>query len=548
MAAFTRWVLAHRKLVVVFWLVITIVGIGVADAASKAMDQKFSVPGREGYETNVKIAALYDGTGGNAAPIVPVVTLPEGTTASDRGVRAQLETIETTLAKVLPGVRIAGYGSTGSDAFLSDDGRTAFAIAYPTPDPDQPFGDNPKAAEDASAAVAKLNIEGSQVHLTGYDALNNQAGGSEGPGVLIEALVGGFGALLVLGFVFASFLAIVPLMMAIPAIMTSFLIVYGITFVTDVSPIVQFLIALIGLGVAIDYALIVVVRWREEIAHGHEGDEAIVRAMETAGRAVVFSGTTVAIGLLALILLPLPFLRSVGYGGMVIPLVSVAVALTLLPVVLHTLGRRLDWPHRRTDDKASKAWTGWAERIVKHRVIATLTATVILGALILAASTINFGISDVDTIAHAGDAKDGLVQLEDSGIGTGILVPDEILVADGTSATDVATAVNAIDGIHGAVAPDVPGWSAGGTTLAIALPTPDASTQEARDLIDEVRTTAQDVGPGVTVGGLGAQNQDFIERRLRELPADDRPDRGGHLHPAGAGVPFAYCYPRRQCF
>ena len=82
--------------------------------------------------------------------------------------------------------------------------------------------------------------------------------------------------------------------------------------------------------------------------------------METAGRAVVFSGITVAIGLLALIALPLPFLRSMGYGGMLIPLVSTLVAITLLPVVLAKLGPRLDWPHRRTDDKASRAWTRWA--------------------------------------------------------------------------------------------------------------------------------------------------------------------------------------------
>ena len=76
--------------------------------------------------------------------------------------------------------------------------------------------------------------------------------------------------------------------------------------------------------------------------------------METAGRAVVFSGITVAIGLLALIALPLPFLRSMGYGGMLIPLVSTLAAITLLPVVLATLGGRLDWPHRRTDDKACR--------------------------------------------------------------------------------------------------------------------------------------------------------------------------------------------------
>ena len=82
--------------------------------------------------------------------------------------------------------------------------------------------------------------------------------------------------------------------------------------------------------------------------------------METAGRAVVFSGITVAIGLLALIALPLPFLRSMGYGGMLIPLVSTLVAITLLPVILAKAGQRLDWPHRRTDDKASRAWTRWA--------------------------------------------------------------------------------------------------------------------------------------------------------------------------------------------
>src|SRR6202011_2237728 len=139
------------------------------------------------------------------------------------------------------------------------------------------------------------------VHLTGYDALASQSGGGNGPGVLVEALLGGLGALFVLGFVFASFLAIVPIIMAVVSIMTTFLVVWGLTAITDVSPIVQFLVALIGLGVAIDYSLLVVVRWREERAHGLTGDAAVQKAMETAGRAVVFSGTTVAVGLLALV-------------------------------------------------------------------------------------------------------------------------------------------------------------------------------------------------------------------------------------------------------
>ena len=148
--------------------------------------------------------------------------------------------------------------------------------------------------------------------------------------------------------------------------------------VTSVSGIVGFLIALVGLGVAIDYSLLIVVRWREERAHGAAGDEAVVRAMATAGRAVVFSGTTVAIGLLALVALPVPFLRSVGYGGMAIPLVSVAVALTLLPVILAKLGPRLDWPHIRTDDRASRAWTRWAAVVVRRRWIAAGAAVAVL--------------------------------------------------------------------------------------------------------------------------------------------------------------------------
>ena len=205
-------------------------------------------------------------------------------------------------------------------------------------------------------------VAGQPVHLTGFDALFEDSGAdSDGPGLLLEAMLGGLGALAVLTFVFASSLAILPILMAFVSIMTTFLLLLGLTELTSVSPIVQFLIALLGLGVAIDYSLIVVSRWREERSHGRSGDEAVQKAMETAGRAVVFSGITVAIGLLALIALPLPFLRSMGYGGMLIPLVSTLVAITLLPVVLAKVGSRLDWPHRRTDDKASRAWTRWAE-------------------------------------------------------------------------------------------------------------------------------------------------------------------------------------------
>jgi RND superfamily putative drug exporter len=390
-------------------------------------------------------------------------------------------------------------------------------IVYPPADPSQSFGGNSQAQKDLRAALRGATVGGAPVHLTGYEALAAQSGGGNGPGLLLEALVGGFGALIVLIFVFASVLAIVPLLMAIPSIMTSFLIVYGLTTVTGISPIVQFLIALIGLGVAIDYSLIVVVRWREERAHGHEGDEAIIRAMNTAGRAVVFSGTTVAIGLLALIVLPLPFLRSMGYGGMVIPLVSVLSALTLLPVILHSVGNRLDWPHLRTDDKASRTWTRWAQGIVHHRWVAAATALVILGALVIAATKLHPGIANVNALAKKGDAKEGLVALERSGIGSGALLPYEILDR-GAPPDTVAAKVQAVNGIHGAVAPADPAWRRAGTAVVEAFPIPDGSSQAGRDLVNPVRDAAHSVSPDVRVGGQPAANHDFISAVYGNFP------------------------------
>src|SRR6476469_8938776 len=364
MAVLTRWVLAHKRIVVVFWVVLTLVGVASAGSATKALKQKFSVPGKEGWVTNQQIAHDFHGTGGNNSALVPVVTLPAGSSARSPAVRGERAAVEKRMEQTLPGSRVAGYASTGNAAFVSKDGRTTFVIAYPPPDPTQNFNDNPKAANKATAAMRGVTVAGAPVHVTGYDALSQQSGGGNGPGVLLEALLGGLGALLVLAFVFGSFLAIVPIMMAIVSILTTFLVVWGLTEITEISPIVQFLVALIGLGVSIDYSLLVVVRWREELSHGRDNEAAIVRAMETAGRAVVFSGTTVAIGLLALVALPLPFLRSVGIGGMLIPLVSVAVALTLLPAVLSSFGPRLDKHRMRSDDKASRSWTAWARLIV----------------------------------------------------------------------------------------------------------------------------------------------------------------------------------------
>ena len=519
MSSLTRWVLAHKRTVVLFWLVATIAGMAAAGPATDALKPEFSVPDKEGWETNVAIAERYHGTGGDTAPLVPVVTLPKGESVSSPAVKRDLAALDARLDKALPNSRIASYASTGDRTFVSDDGRTTFAVIYPQPDPDSAFGENPAAEKAASGVLDGATVAGAPVHLTGFDALVDDSGAdSEGPGVLIEAVIGGTGALLVLIFVFASFLALVPMLMAIVSIMTTFLLLLGLTELTSVSPIVQFLIALIGLGVSIDYSLIVVSRWREERSHGRSGDEAVQRAMETAGRAVVFSGITVAIGLLALVALPLPFLRSMGYGGMLIPLVSTLVAITLLPVVMAKVGGRLDWPHRRTDDKASRAWTRWAEGVSRRRWLAAGAGMAVILALVVAASGLQLGTSDANTLAKSGDAKDGLTALEDAGIGEGALLPHEILIKGDTDPDQVAAGLRRVEGIHGAAAPKGEDWRRDGTALVEAIPIPDSGSGAGEATLEGVRETAHAAGADVLVGGQPAANDDFIDSVYGSFP------------------------------
>ena len=510
LSSLTRWVLAHKRIVALSWLALTIAGIAASGPASDRLTNDSSAPDKEGWEATIAIAERYDGgPNGSSNPLLPVVTLPAGKTVDSPGVRAELGAVDARMRRALPQSRIASFASTGSRAFVSGDGRTVFALVYPRAPAESDWGENPEAAQAATRALRGVTVAGQPVRVTGFDALSEASGDSDGPGVLVEAVIGGVGALLVLLFVFASVLAVVPLLMAFVSIMTAFVPLLALTAAADISPIVQFLIVLVGLGVAIDYSLLVVSRWREERAHGAQGDEAVQRAMETAGRAVVFSGVTVAIGLLALVALPLPFLRSIGYGGMLIPVISVLVAITLLPVLLAKAGQRLDWPHVRSDDKASRAWTRWAEAVARRRWLAAGAGVAVIAVLAVAATDLQLGSSDADTVAQSGDAKTALVALERAGIGEGALLPHEILVEGGTDPERVAAALSVVDGVHGAVA--APDWRRGGTALVEAIPIADSGEHAGKDTLDAVRSAAHAAGPGVRVGGEPASNADFID-------------------------------------
>jgi RND superfamily putative drug exporter len=315
----------RRKLVVGIWLVLTVFGVFATAKVADRWYESFSIPGYEAYETNQKALKTF-GTG-EAPPLVAVFRSDGDITKEALGPAIQKA------AAINPGSRVSSYFNTGNAMYVSADRHTAFAEIYP---PGQNTFTTDPHIDEVRAALKANAPAGVDAHLTGlfplYDA---SAEGSEGPSVLTEAFIGGIGALIILLFVFGTLPAIaMPIVIAISSILNTFTLVWLLTYVTDVSLIVQFLIALVGLGVAIDYALLMIFRFREELAAGEDTETALEQTMTHAGKSVIISGTTVAVGLLSMILLPLPFIRSIGIGGMLIPAVSVLVSITLLPALL----------------------------------------------------------------------------------------------------------------------------------------------------------------------------------------------------------------------
>ena len=312
---------------------------------------------------------------------------------------------------------------------------------------------------------------GVTVATTSLSDLQN-APGSGGLGILGEVCIGAIGALVVLVLVFGSFLAVAPLLVAAVSILGTFLLLGALTTITGVSQLVEYLVALIGLGVAIDYSLLIVTRWREERDRGRSNDEAVILAMTTAGRSVLFNAVTVAVGLFALIVVPFASVRSLGYGGLFIPLVTVIAALTLLPVLLSAWGPRLDRSRRNarrnrhsTALGPSRAWTASTKGVVRHRILAVVIALTVLGILLGVALGLRVGEVRPTSLARSGSAEQGLVALQHAGFPVGVLSPIEVLVPDRTDAAALAARLGTVQGVDTAIAPAGAAWRRSGTAI-----------------------------------------------------------------------------------
>jgi RND superfamily putative drug exporter len=499
--------------VIATWIVLTLFGGYAAGQLSSRWYQSLAVPGKSAYEGGQRTFKAFGA--GVRSPSTVVFHSADVDVSKSPAVREAMARVVAANPEALT----SSYFSTGNLMYVSSDRHTTFLQVYL---PGRAGLDVKSGAPKIRATAAAGLPAGISVDVTGRDALGEASNSSGGDSsVLVEALIGGLGALLILLFVFGTLPAVLtPLVVAVAAILNTFSLVWALTYVTDVSIIVQFLIALVGLGVAIDYALLMIFRFRDELREGNDVESALVETMTHAGHSVIISGTTVAVGLLAMVLLPLPLLRSMGIGGMLIPVVSVLATLTLLPAMLSVLGPRINsirvMPRRLIDSGHPEdgAWGRWARFVLRRPVAVAAIGLVIVAVLAGLATQLNPTEAQLKNFPGTGSAIAARDQLAAAGISPGVMKPLDVLVENGGDAKQVAAKLSAVPGVVGATAP--PGWRKGPNSLVEGFATIDGSAPGIQATIDRVNASLK--GTNGTLTGLVAVDRDFLHALFGSFP------------------------------
>ncbi|MBV8079461.1 MAG: MMPL family transporter [Actinobacteria bacterium] len=371
MARWTRFVLRHRRVVLGVWVVVLLAGGYANSKLTPLLSNTFAVPGTDSDRVRATLERSFgDRPDGSFTAVFRVRN------SHDPALYARLQAVVARAARVVPSGKPTKLLVAGPHVVYGDIVSTL------------------SVAQAKGYAVAVLRALGrppgaQQTYVTGagpiqhdLDPIFNQDLRHGELEIAIPI------ALLVLVAVFGISAAVtIPLLFAACTIMGTLGIMYGVAHLATTPTYTTNLVELIGLGLAIDYSLLVVYRFREELARGRDRDDAVVRTMETAGRAVVFSGAAVALGLLLLVAMPLPFMRMMGVAGFLIPVVSVAAAATLQPALLSLYGRRGVARKRILPGEPVDAERGmWARlaRQIMRRPFAFLVGGV---AILLAAAT-----------------------------------------------------------------------------------------------------------------------------------------------------------------
>jgi RND superfamily putative drug exporter len=429
LATTTRAAIRLRWPILVVWIAVMVVGFWASGRLSSLQSNVFSVPGTDSELVRSVLQHRFGDRSDGAYTVVFRVR-----DSGDPATRTRLQRVVDRAARTIP---------TGRGTPLLAAGRTVlYANVISTLD----LADAKTRSDDLRAAIGRP--AGTRAYLTGAPAIQHELDPifahdlTKGEAIALPI------ALVVLLLVFGlSWAVLIPFLFAASTVLGTLSLVYVIAHFLTMPTYVTNLVYLIGLGIAIDYSLLIVYRFREELAHGLEVDAAVLRTMRTAGRAVMFSGATVAIGLALLIFMPLPFVRAIGIGGFLLPVVSIAAAATLQPALLAIFGRRgtrrvpvaaflrdrLGLPVRAADepdDVEHRFWSRLARSIMARKWRYVIAAAALLAALAVPVAWLQLTPGATAGIPQSPQSVRGLNVLKRA-LGPGAIAPAQILVDAG---------------------------------------------------------------------------------------------------------------------
>jgi RND superfamily putative drug exporter len=524
MSSLARWCYRRRFTVLGLWVVAVIVLGGLSQAAGDQYTDQFSLPGTESTRALELLGKSFPAQSGDSEKIVWAVTSGSVADAQTR------ERIDGMLAKVekLPHVVdvVSPYSKAGA-AQVSKDGKIAFAtVNYDKQVQDVPKESFTKLIDTAEAA----RTDGLQVELGGngiQQAQQQEQGSTEFIGIALAAVV----LFIAFGSLFATLLPLLSAIFALGAGLAAAGLVAG---VIDIATFAPQLATLIGLGVGIDYALFIVTRHRNGIMAGKTPEEAVVIALNTSGRAVLFAGTTVCIALLGLLILGVSFLNGVAVAAVISVLFTMLAATTLLPALLGIIRmkvlsrkerRRLaeEGPH---DTSTTGTWARWAAFVQRHPTRLAIVATVVMLVLAIPALSLRLGSSDAGndpTSTTTRQAYDLLAKGFGPGSNGQIQLVANVPGGKVSTATldKLATAVKDNPEVV-SVSPPVPNKD-GSVAILNIVPRHAPQDKETSDLIAQLRggivpqaVAGSDVK--VYVGGITAIFDDFADVLTGKLP------------------------------
>ena len=509
-----RVIVRHRKSAVALFIISVLVSGVIGSLVFSRLDSGgYSNPASESYEVyeylknDLKIED----------PAIVVVVDAEVVDVTDPTVVQKAATLEAKIAQE-PGVeRTLSYWSSGGlDSLKSSDGKAAYILIYADGD----------AFSPESQKLGKFfqeNYDGS------YEGLTLYAGGV---GVVSHAITKKISddlkiaeaisiplTFILLAFVFGALVAsAMPLIVGVAAILGAFFILYLFTLFTDVSIYALNLTTGMGLGLGIDYALLMVNRFREELRRGKTVEDSVITTVATAGKTVFYSGLTVLVTLLSLTFFPLPFLKSFGYAGVSVVTIAVIGAIIGLPAILAVIGKKIDKGLIRKSSITPKDDGRWAQtaRFVMKRPIAVVVLSLIfIGILTAPIANIKFSQGDARMLPATNKAAIATaLQAERFAGRTG--EPIEIIIKGGSSKTEeIATYISKLQVEPGVVAV-VPPEIYGSDVRIIAYHSMLPRTPEAQELIHSIRDLSS--VEQTLVGGVAADYTDSQDAISQTLP------------------------------